>query len=136
MIALQVTQFVVKKSLIASQKRQKHTSLTVIFDKRSSRRSSTAQKSSVQDQLVEAASWSCADADVVDRFAARAAVLQQVPGAVADAARVAADGVRRLRVRRRVVQRHRRDVIVRHDLEDDVLVAVAKGRPEHVGRVG
>lgn len=60
----------------------------VKIDKQSSCSVNTAQKSPVQDQLVEAASWSCANADV--RLAT--AVLQQVPGTVADAARIAPDG--------------------------------------------
>lgn len=109
---------VIKKNLPLGQKRKTHTSLPYFFpspffclnssrmmsclslvfvvvvvvrvkiDKQSSCSVNTAQKSPVQDQLVEAASWSCANADV--RLAS--AVLQQVPGTVADAARVAPDG--------------------------------------------
>lgn len=35
-----------------------------------------------------------------------------------------------------MVQRNRGDVVVGHYLEYDVLIAVAEGRPENVGRVG
>lgn len=91
----------------------------------------TAEITAIQDQLIEAASRSCADPDV-----AFVAVLQQISGAVANAAGIASAAERVLvRVRRRMVQRNRSDVIVWHHLENDVLIAIAEGRAEHVGRV-
>lgn len=80
---------------------------------------------------MEAASWSCTNPDI-----AFVAVLQQIPGTIAYAASIASAAECVLvRIRCRMVQRNRGDVVVWHHFENDILIAIAEGRSEHVGRV-